>query len=156
MKAIVLGIMLALWGVPDAVLSGEMFNYGKHWLQIPPVARFAYIDGFVDGGNCAYHAAVSEWLPRGELGNNPESEKVAKVRKKTLIMLTPNAIIPVMTDLYKDPANAFIRTRDILFLARDKLLGEKIDDRLVSARREAVKSHEAFKKAQGLDEWPNE
>lgn len=149
MKTMVLGVLLALCA-PDAVRAGEIFNYGKYWSQLPPVARSAYVDGVVDGGSHAYTEAASEWLPPGETTKKPEPEKVANVRKKIFIMVDRDPIIAVMTDLYKDPANTFIDTKDMLYIARDKLLGEKIDDRLVSARKKAVESHESLK-ALGLD-----
>ncbi len=150
MKTMVLGVLLALCAIPDAVRAGEMFNYGKYWSQLPPVARSAYVDGIVNGGRHAYFEAASEWLPPGEITKKPEPEKVAKVRKKIFIMVDRDAIISVMTDLYKDPANIFIDTKDMLYIARDKLLGEKIDDRLVSARKKAVELHKQLK-ALGLD-----
>jgi hypothetical protein len=150
MKTIVLVILLALCARPDAVRAGEIFNYGKYWFQLPPVARSAYVDGIVDGGGYAYFQAASEWLPPGEITKKPEADKVAKVRKKIFIMVDRDTIISVMTDLYKDPANTFIDSKDMLYIARDKLLGEKIDDRLLSARKEAAELHERLK-ALGLD-----
>ena len=145
MKTIVLGILLALCAIPDVVRAGEMFNFGKYWFQLPPVARSAYVDGIVDGVGYAYFEAASEWLPPGEITKKPEPEKVAKVRKKIFIMVDRDTIISVMTDLYRDPANTFIDTKDMLYIARDKLLGERIDDRLISARKEAVELHERVK-----------
>ena len=127
-----------------------MFNYGKYWSQLPPVARSAYVDGIVDGGGHAYFEAASEWLLPGETTKKPEPEKVAKVRKKIFIMVDRDAIISVLTDLYKDPESTFIDSKDMLYIARDKLLGENIDDRLMSARKKAIELHEALK-ALGLD-----
>ncbi|NKE72170.1 hypothetical protein [Candidatus Manganitrophus noduliformans] len=145
MKIIVLGILLVLCAIPDKGRAGDMFNYGRYWSQLPPIARSAYVEGIVDGGSHAYFQAASEWLPPGEIIKKPEPEKVGIVRKKVFIMVDPNTIISVITDLYKDPANTFIDTVDMLYIARDKLLGEKIDDRLVSARKKAVESNEQLK-----------
>jgi hypothetical protein len=145
MKTIVLGILLALCAIPDVVRAEEMFNYGRYWLQLPSVARSAYVDGIVDGGGHAYFEAAAAWLPSGEATKKPESERVGKVRKKVFIMVDESTIIPVMTDLYKDPANIFINTKDMLYIARDKLLGEKIDERLISARKASVELHEQLK-----------
>ena len=150
MKTMVLVILLMLTTMGGVCRADEMFNYGEYWSQLPPVARSAYVDGIIDGGSRAYMEAASEWLPFGETTKEPEPEKVAKVRKKVFIMVGRDLVISVMTDLYNDPANTLIDTEDMLYIARDKLLGEKIDDCLVSARKKAVELYEQLK-AIGLD-----
>lgn len=46
-----------------------------------------------------------------------------------------------MTELYKDPANSFISFSKMIFLSRDKLRGDNIEESLLLARKEA---HENF------------
>ncbi len=139
--------------VMSTALTGEMFSYGKYWSLLPPLARSAYLDGVMDGSGYAYFEAAAEWLPSGELTKKPEPASVVKVRKKVFLMVNRDSIIEVMTDLYRDPANTFIDTKDILFIARDKLLGKSIDDRLVSARKQAVEFYEQVQKLE-MDKRP--
>ena len=122
--------------------AAEFIHYGRYWQSLPNQAREIYVNGVVDGVSYAYFEAAERWLPWNEFYANPPLEKIERVRKKVFPMLDTDVLVPVMTDLYKDPANAFIDMRSILFLARDKLQGQKIEDALVEARKLAIKRQE--------------
>lgn len=125
--------------------ASEIFNYGEYWLSISSRERARYVKGVSDGVAHAYFAAANSWLSKDEIFNSPPTARVEEVRKKVFLMLEVSAISEVMTDLYKDPSNAFIIERTMLFLARDKLLGEKIEDALIKARKSAIADHEIIR-----------
>jgi hypothetical protein len=141
MRTRILTSILAL-SLTSSLAAAEFFNFGRHWLALTTQAREIYVAGVVDGVSYAYFEAAESWLPSNEIYANPPSEKVERVRKKVFPMLADEALVAVMTDLYKDPANGFIDRRSLLFLARDKLLGQKIDDALVEARKSAIDRQE--------------
>jgi hypothetical protein len=41
MKTMVLCLFLAIDVIPDTVRAGEIFNYGKYWIQLPPMIMSA-------------------------------------------------------------------------------------------------------------------
>lgn len=47
-------------------------------------------------------------------------------------------IASVVTDLYKDPANAYVPIEDIIFSARAKLAGEPFEEQLARYRKAAL------------------
>ena len=98
-----------------------------------------YARGIVDGVNRAYANAGQEWLPGEWLTSTP---RVERVRKRVFPILDAEAIVPVMSELYQDPANAFVSTTDTFYLARDRLLGENISSMLLDARKKAIENSE--------------
>ena len=57
----------------------------------------------------------------------------------TFIEKHGSATLKIMDDLYKDPANTYIYTTDIIEIACKKLKGEDIEPLLQKARKEALK-----------------
>jgi hypothetical protein len=55
-----------------------------------------------------------------------------------------NEIQSVITDLYEDPSNGFIPTRDMFFLASDKLKGKDIRNALLEARKKGKVVHQLY------------
>jgi hypothetical protein len=122
------------------ISSAEPYNYGRDWVELSAPTRSAYVNGVIDGVNLAFDESQREWLPASENHAQPPSPQVERVRKRIFTMFEPATLVPVMTDLYRDPANALLPFRSVLYLARDKLLGENIDAALISARKEAVRN----------------
>ena len=52
----------------------------------------------------------------------------------------------VITSLYDDPANTYVSRSDIIPIARDKIAGQPIEDRLLRARHAAQLEQRALKK----------
>jgi hypothetical protein len=59
--------------------------------------------------------------------------------------ITSLSSVPVVTEIYRDPANAFLEPLTVVFLARDKLSGEDIGTALLKARKEVLEKYEAAK-----------
>lgn len=136
-------LALIVMTATSAVRAADPFNYGRYWLSLSVEAHSAYVDGVVDGINHAFKQAAAEWLESGERFR--ESERVERARKKIFPMFGRDTLLPVMFDLYKNPANAFVDPVTVLYLSRDKLLGESIDRALVDARKRAIENHELNK-----------
>lgn len=110
------------WSQFDAT---DRVDFGRQWKSWSNQTRLVYMAGFVDGGSATYLAVF----------NDLSSERREALRKATAVMYDSEAIADVMTDLYKDPANTFIRHDAMVYIARDKLDGNDIEGRLRYARQ---------------------
>ena len=77
-----------------------------------------------------------------KLAKASSSPHVKKIRGKLFVRYTRDQIRNVTSDLYKDPANAFISTLDMFFLARDKIEGKDVEIGLMEARKKAMDIHQ--------------
>lgn len=101
------------------------FSYGQEWRLWTDVRRLAYLQGFMEGQSDTYLAAFDD-LP---------IQRRDSLRLQTFLFHDIGAISDVMTDLYRDPANVFIRYGAMVYLARDKLSGMEIEPALRRARQ---------------------
>lgn len=102
----------------------ELFNYGRQWNGWSNVSRSVYLEGFVDGQSNTFLA----------LTNDLPAARREPLRLKTFTFYEADALRDVITNLYKDPANTFIRHDSLLYIARDKLSGKDIEPALRLAR----------------------
>ncbi len=102
----------------------ELFNYGRQWNAWSNVSRSIYLQGFVDGQSNTYSV----------LSNDLPPERREALRLQTFTFYSADAIRDVMTNLYSDPANTFIRSNSVVYIARDKLSGKDIEPTLRHAR----------------------
>lgn len=119
----------------------EPFNYAELWGSWGTVGHEAYLEGVVDGTFYAWTAAGEAWLGPGELYKSSDVEKIRIVREKIFVREQRPQIPAVMTDLYSDPANAYIALIDMVFIARDKLEGKDVERALDNARKRALETH---------------
>jgi len=113
-------------GTPCQAFAGsfELYKYGTHWLQWDEHEREIYLLGLVDGG-----AVYADFMLR-----QPPSVR-KRVGETTAVMYGSDVLSPVMTSLYGDPANIYIRYNSMVFIARDKIAGKNIDGTLREARQ---------------------
>lgn len=104
----------------------ELFNYGREWIPWSNTSRSIYLEGFVDGQSNTYAALLND-LPAG---------RREPLRIQTFTFYDGAAIRDVMTNLYSDPANTYIRYDSMVYIARDKLNGKDVDPRLRRAREQ--------------------
>ena len=128
------------------VHATERFNYGQVWKLWPDYVRDVYLMGFQDGSVYAYFKALHKWLPPGEAFKKPEPQRVKEVRESVFLFVDRSALRDVMTSLYEDPANTYIRWEKIVYLARDKLMGKDISQSLIKARKDAHEEYELLRK----------
>jgi hypothetical protein len=102
----------------------QLFNYGKQWKSWPEISRLTYLMGFVNGQDSAY------WALRGDV----PPERREPLRLKTYTFYDDDALRDVMTNLYAEPANTYIRYSSMVYIARDKLAGNDIEPVLRRAR----------------------
>jgi hypothetical protein len=131
-----------------ATLAVEPYNYAGSWRSLNVVAQEAYISGVVDGIAVAYITTIYAVAP-DKITKTPPPSELKKTTEKLFVRYTRDQIRDVITDLYKDPANAFISTLDIFFLARDKIEGKDVGKGLMEARKKAIDTHEAIKELKG-------
>jgi hypothetical protein len=58
-----------------------------------------------------------------------------EVFETTTVKYDSDVLIPVITSLYKDPANVYIRYDSMIFIGRDKIAGKDIEPLLRNARK---------------------
>ena len=127
-------------------IATDIYNYADLWRSWNVVAREAYINGVVDGIAEAYIEILITVAP-DKFPKNPEPAEIKKVREKLFVRYTRGQICDVITDLYKDPANAFIRTINMFFLARNKIEGKDITPDLIDARKKAIEHHKIIEES---------
>ena len=113
------------------------YNYANLWMVWSATSREAYIDGVTDGIAEAYFLTTV---------TKPESPKLVKFREKLFVRDTRGQIADVITDLYKDPANAYIQSLKMFFIARDKIEGKDISMEIMEARKSAIENHKLNEK----------
>lgn len=124
-----------------AAFAVEPYNYAELWRSWNIVAREAYISGVVDGIVEAFIVTMTTVAP-DKMAKTPTPAEVKKTTDKLFVRYTRDQIRDVITDLYKDPANGFINTSDMFFLARDKIEGKDIATGLMEARKKTMDDHQ--------------
>lgn len=116
-------------------LSAEPSNRAEIWMSWSPELRVAYINGYEAGLQRA----------AGEVGVRLLGKKAFEdVRLRPIFKayifraFELSQIASVMTNLYADPANAYVPVGDMVLIARSRLAGESIDDALTKARKLAA------------------
>jgi hypothetical protein len=117
--------VLALTSSADACITApgmEPINSGRVWKSWNSFGRGLYLQGFQDGAfSIVFH-----------LGQ-PSVD--AKTMQATALRYDLSQIGDVMTNLYSDPANAYIGLSAMVYIARDKLDGKNAEELLVNARQ---------------------
>ena len=122
----------------NSCLTQAVLNYGEYWNSLSDKERIIYFigmrDGMAKGGrDCVEWFAYS--LKKEEepqlVGSNFIDEYYWYDK---FFSSNRDAIIKVVSDLYKDPTNKFIYVSDMCLLAYRKLNGESIDSLLTELR----------------------
>jgi hypothetical protein len=130
-------------------LAEEHVNFADYWNVFTDYGKQAYLVGVSDGLAKGFLDCVNQFF-YGIAPNLPEGEEGEKIRTSIPIVINEyfqyinfisgpgssnrDAIIKVITDLYKDPANVFIPIAEMSFIAYCKLKGEDIEPLLQKAR----------------------
>jgi hypothetical protein len=127
-------ILLSLLAIPTMGQAQPM-KYGDVWLSMSESARLMYLQGFKDGVNgaaitCAVIARETK-CPEGKplcLSEN--------ITKGFAYTFDDETLAKAITEIYKDPANVFIRFPSMIAVAIDKLNGRNnIEEALMQHRR---------------------
>jgi len=106
-------------------LSQTPYNYGKMWESWPSIAQITYIEGFISGVlDGVYKYRFYKTCPNSESEYPKLPEKISEQLISTSEI---EGIWKVVSDLYKDPANAYIDIDNMIYLAHDKLRGKDIE-----------------------------
>ena len=105
-------------------LTPDRINYGREWRTWTDTIRQIYVEGFMSGQADTYLAVFND-LP---------NDRREPLRKALFLFHGLGPIADVMTDLYKDPANTFIRYGAMVYIARDKLSGRDVEPMLRNSR----------------------
>ena len=121
-------VIVTLSIISSNVWAIERYNYGKVWKSWSDNERHVYIWGFSNGLFEGWRRTFEQFVTEkyktkgGSFQMPPELEKA---NREMDLEFETNAIKDVVTDLYKDPSNAFISFTNMIYVARNKIKGEK-------------------------------
>ena len=122
----------------NSCLAQAVLNYGEYWNSLSDREKIIYFIGVRDGIAKGGRDCV-EWFAYS-LKKEKEPQLVGAdfideyYWYDKFFSSHRDAIIKVVSDLYKDPINSFIYISDMFFLARRKLNGESIESSLKELR----------------------
>ncbi len=130
---------------------GSNETNAEFWRAMPKEERKGFIFGFDLGVNQGMLATVSYLcdhnLVRQGSGANGAKSLTASLTASVGTRFNPADLEPVVTDLYKDPANALIDLTDAILIARDRLSGKDVDAAIRAARKSGSDLYEQMQKA---------
>ncbi|MFN7916698.1 MAG: hypothetical protein U0Q55_15250 [Vicinamibacterales bacterium] len=103
------------------------YKWGQYWGELPKSGRVLWIEGFVSGQS---HSFLT-W--ERETGLSPVKRE--ELRRKLFPIYDSDVLEPVITALYRDPANVFITPTGMLYIAKAQLNGDDTRLMLMDARR---------------------
>lgn len=106
-------------------LTGDRENYGREWSGWSTAMREIYVYAFIEGQSNTYL----------ELFNDVPADRREPLARKTFLYYDVDALAVVMTDLYRDPANTYIRYSAMIYIAKSKLEGNNIESSLRYSRQ---------------------
>lgn len=113
--------------------TGQSADFSATWRGYGQMAQVFYVQGFIEGEINGNNDATTALEAKGLVG-------VAEWRDTTLesagIMV--GTVVKVMSDLYEDPANAYIPFAQMFYIARAKLKGQSIEESLTASRARAL------------------
>jgi len=143
-KAIIFSLifLLAFLFLTISCFANDTPDFADFWstLNNYPLAKKTYLGGLKDGLNwSAYLTSIFNEMSKMSGNSIEELEAIiAELEiKYEFIALHSDKLINVMDHLYKDPANSYISTHKMVFIAQKKLMGEDIESVLQSARKNA-------------------
>jgi len=122
-------------------LAEEPFNYGKFWNSMSEGEKCAYISGLYAGMAKCMCDFIEIIEPTLKDWKEEEVAKYAALIFETYHLSPPDYEVRVrgISDLYKDPANAYIPIAEINILAHRKIRGESIESSLREEREKAFR-----------------
>lgn len=115
------------------VNSKRRVDYVHTWRSYGDAARTAYILGFMDGeangnekGRLFFQGKVDKSVIRQWMDT-----------EGTFAGHTVGILADAMTHLYDDPANSYLPFAWVLYLAKDRIEGKPIEEKLLEARKHA-------------------
>jgi hypothetical protein len=129
-------------------LAEEPVNWGEFWNSSSGIEKNAYLIGISLG----FEKVVSDYMNWGVsyFKEEPESNEIDAGKKlfssifikyyqlQKNISVDFNALIKIMSDLYKNPVNKYISFSEIIFISCQKLRGESIESSLMELRKEVL------------------
>ena len=127
--------LLSFVEISCLALTEELPSYGEAWNMFLDAEQTLFIIGFQEG----VAMSLAKLTPIDPSADTVERNIWIELFDLYLFMKEHRgAIVKVVGDLYKDPANTYIFCRTIIEIACQKLKGEDIEPLLQEARREAL------------------
>ena len=125
--------LLSFTGI--SLAEKEISTFGELWNSLDRMHKIGYVRGFRDGIIVCFNELILLTSPY-----EPDDEEIRRTLLEMLVLYEfiweyGEAIINVMDDLYKDPANVYIHWPSMCRVACQKLKGEDIEQLLREVRK---------------------
>lgn len=133
--------------IPDVVLAEGPTNWSMFWKSFTIGERISYLDGYAEGVLQGYWETlgiVVSDLTKDKLKSDRTTQAI-QLAKEIYLDIDMTVLSVVISDLYDDPANSYVETGDMAYIARDKIQGKPIEDRLLGARRKAQDAYKLMR-----------
>jgi len=131
--------------LPCLAIAEAPDNWANYWHRLTPGEKIAYLRGYKEGVTTAATEAVSSarYSPAYS-GDTPINEIVPSL--EIYMVKDIDILSKVISNLYEDPANSYIQIKDMILVAKDRVLGKSTESTLQSARSKALRAHEFKRK----------
>ena len=127
--------------LPAITVASERPNHGQKWNSLTEPERLLYLKGFKEGLSAGYFNTKKEFNIRSPKqpgsGSGIDWEKGWNNYISVVFPTDEVALHDMLTRLYADPANNFIEWERMIYLARDKIRGIDVSNRLIETREMA-------------------
>ena len=130
--------------IASSVCGGELHNYSHTWKSWTDYERHVYLWGYGEGSEAGGLKVMGAYVNAKKVfnlinnGDDFPGLVDAEPVRQAILPFGPNVVInviqDVITDLYKDPANAYITFSSMVEIARKELKGEKVEEDIRDAR----------------------
>ena len=121
--------------------TSESYNYGESWVSYSDYEKCIYIMASEDGSTDVYFRIIElMWKIEPSIAPSEFGKIMSKLLKfgedlEPLVGTNFYFTISVMTEWYKDPANAYIPHAELFRIAREKLSGKAVEKLLEEKRK---------------------
>ena len=164
---IIVFLILALLVLTNSIYAlSELYNYRETWNSCwTDYQRYIYLWGFSDARKQIWGdiSGIIKEFREGKALSLYELKSLIDLTNKIAIIETNASITDyeeitiglkpldlkvirdIMNDLYKDPANAYINFEYMVFIAKDKLSGKPIENKLAEKRKSIKETEEKMR-----------
>lgn len=142
-------ILFGLFTISVSCFADSLLNYRDDWLSMSDASRTSYVMGYKNGAyNLLMNLSISIFPDILAIKNKKLALDYENIdsNSRRLSKLSSSVIAEVMTDLYKDPANAYVEEYIMLEIAADKINGKPIEKSLEWARKRQEKLNDLQRK----------
>ncbi len=144
-------ILLGIMSLTIISLAQSPPNDGQYWNSLSNDERVAFLSGYNHGLNdflLEIYGILPEMLPGDSIRQREFGIRIIRIMDEYYIndeVVDFTTLGKTTQNLYEDPANSYIALSDMIKISSDKIRGEIIDQKLIEARKTAIKLRNFYK-----------